>query len=292
MSTPFPNIGPSALGVPMAMSNQPQPEVQASSQATETAETTQAPEEKPVNSPAPEAPVHLPYPQDTFAPFIAKSSQIPTKGQFYWSELKTNWRRTMKEGNEHYKAALKEDEHTQVKAVLLALATGAGLTIFRRLRRTATFILLMAVLGKPIMIATQAFPKMQQAYEEVKRGNPKKGQEKFRDALDESFYSIFKETLKPVSLGIMLAYILEAPFTLRGQGKYMRHHITRYIAKLLHIKGEAKPVQKMFDVLKAPVYWGDRQANRLRQKLPVLGWIEEPNHTSELTRHLRQMMKR
>jgi hypothetical protein len=223
-----------------------------------------------------------PAPTDRFTPFSQPviANPVPDKWEFYWSELKANMRPAIRQGGEQYKEALLKDEHTRLKALSMLFATGIGLTIFRRLRRTATFLLFMAILGKPIMVATQAFPKMSEAYEEVKNGNPSKGREKFRDALDESFYSIFKDFLKPVSYGIMLAYLLEVPFIFQNEGKDIRHHIIRNLADLLHINRNAKPIVRAYEKMKPYVHWGDRQANRIREQVPLLDWIEDPRQLS------------
>lgn len=218
--------------------------------------------------------------KDTYKPFTSsppKLHSIPSKGQFYWSEVKRNMRRTVKEGNEQYREALKEDEHTRLKAVGMASATAMGLTVFRRLRRGVTFSLMMLVLGKPIMVATQTFPKLSQAYEEVKHGNPHKGKAKFRDAMDESFYTIVKDFLKPISIGVMASYLLELPFVIRGEGTDMRHQITRKVSGWLHINRNSKPLEYMQQKMTPFVYWGDRQSNKLRKKFPLLNWIEEPS---------------
>jgi hypothetical protein len=218
---------------------------------------------------------------DRFAPFAYLDNnpvKIPSKWQFYWSELRTNMRTTMRQGDEQYAEALRKDKNTRLKALGMMLATGIGLTVFRRLRRTGAFILLMAILGKPIMVATQAFPKMSEAYEEVKKGNPTKGKEEFRNALDESFYTIFKDFFKPVSYGVMLAYALELPFAFRNEGAGIRHHIMRKVADVLRIKRSSKPVVWMHEKMKPYVHWGDRISNKIRKTVPVLDWIEEPKH--------------
>lgn len=223
-------------------------------------------------------PQHFP---DRFAPFASlnnNATPIPSKWDFYWSELRANMRTTMKQGDEQYAQALRRDKHTRLKAVGMMLATGIGLTIFRRLRRTGTFLLFMAILGKPIMVATQAFPKMREAYEEVQKGNPTKGKEEFRNALDESFYTIFKDFFKPISYGVMLAYLLELPFAFRNEGAGIRHHIMRKIADVLHIKRTAKPIVWAHTKMKPYVHWGDRVSNKIRKKVPVIDWIEDPKH--------------
>lgn len=234
---------------------------------------TQKAEEEPQKG-LPAEPARL----ERFAPLahIATPNPIPDKWDFYWSELKANMGSAMRQGGEQYKEALLKDEHTRLKALGMLFATGIGLTVFRRLRRTATFLLFMAILGKPIMVATQTFPKMSEAYEEVKSGNPGKGRQKFRNALDESFYSIFKDFLKPVSYGVMLAYLLEIPFAFRNEGNGIRHHIIRKTADFLRINRNAKPIVATYEKMKPYVHWGDRQANRIRQQLPLLDWIEDP----------------
>jgi hypothetical protein len=217
--------------------------------------------------------------QDRFTPYYqVAANPIPSKWEFYWSELKANMRPTMREGDEQYREALRKDEHTRLKAFGMMMATGVGLTIFRRLRRTGSFLLLMALLGKPIMVTTQAFPQMAEAYEEVKRGNPTKGREKFKNALGESFYSIFKDFFKPVSYGVMMAYALELPFAFCNEGSGVRHHIIRGIADLLHIKRDAKPFGWAYEKMKPAVHWGDRICNKIRQQVPVLDWVEDPKH--------------
>jgi hypothetical protein len=225
-----------------------------------------------------EAAQHFPDRFTQFAYLNNSSIKIPSKWEFYWSELRTNMRTTMKQGDEQYAEALRRDKHTRLKALGMMAATGIGLTIFRRLRRTGAFILLMAILGKPIMVATQAFPKMSDAYEEVKKGNPTKGKEEFRNALDESFYTIFKDFFKPVSYGVMLAYILELPFAFRNEGAGIRHHIMRKVADVLRVKRNAKPIVWMYEKMKPYVHWGDRISNKIRKAVPILDWIEEPKH--------------
>ncbi|HEY9745985.1 MAG TPA: hypothetical protein V6C99_07190 [Oculatellaceae cyanobacterium] len=222
--------------------------------------------------------------EQSFSPFIRLPSPapVPSKWQFFWSELKANYQPTLEEGEAQYKEALRKDEHTLMKAVGIATVTAASLTVFRRLRRTGVFLLLMALLGKPIMVATQAFPKMSEAYEEVKRGNPNKGRAQFREALDESVYTIFKDFFKPVSYGVLLAYALELPFVFRNEGAGIRHQIIRKVADVLRIKRDAKPIVWLHEKMKPSVYWGDRQANRLRKKAPLIDWIEDPKHPDNL----------
>ena len=190
----------------------------------------------------------------------------------------------MAETDQRYLEALRQDQHTRFKAGTMFAATAAGLTIFRRLRRTAILFLALAIVTKPITVATQTFPKMDEAYKNYRQGNPKKAEWQFGLALNQSSYSIFRDFFKPISLGVSLAYLLELPFTLMNEGTGMRQLIIRQVAHKIGIrpnKGVFTPVQSIYKLLRHPVYWGDRKANALRAKVPFINWMEEPGHFSK-----------
>lgn len=211
-----------------------------------------------------------------FSQFVRHVSPdpLPTPREFYWQEFISHYQDSKQAGTQRYIDNLKKDQHARTKAALLSITVGVGMTAFRRLKRTYLYTLMMGLMAYPIIEANRTFPKLSQAYEQVKQGNPTEGRQTFRKAMNDSVYSILVDFLKPISYGLALAFALGIPSALRGQGDSLVSRLIRAGGKLLHINADFGPV-RLIDKLARPITnKGDALCNRIRRKISPLNWIE------------------
>ena len=199
---------------------------------------------------------------------------VPSKFDFYWDEFRANYRKSKRDGSERYQQEIKTDKKAGFKLVFLSVAAGLGFTAFRRLRRTFSYLFMMTLLSYPIMEANRTFPKLTEAYNEVKAGNPTQGKETFRKAMTDSVYAIFQSLFQPLSKGMLIALVLSAPGALLRKEGGAVQGIIREVFKLLHIKPTIAPVRWLDKIAKPMTEWGNRNSNRIRQRFKLIDKIE------------------
>lgn len=212
-------------------------------------------------------------PQSPFSQFVRHVSPNPTpsKWDFYWDEFRANYSRSQEAGNERYKEELKRNKKSTLKLVFLTALAGLGFTAFRRLRRTFTYLMMLGLLSYPIMEANRTFPKLGEAYKQVQQGDPTKGRETFRKAMDDSVYSIFQGFFKPFSYGMLIALALSIPGgLLRKEGGFVEN-VIRKVFDVLRIPKDIMPIRMLDKIAKPVTEWGNGISNRIRKKIK---WID------------------
>lgn len=211
-----------------------------------------------------------------FNQFVRYTSPSPTPGKwkFYWREFTANYFRSRRQGSVRYQEKLRRDKKARWKLVAFTLATALGLTVFRQMRRTVSIALMMFLMSAPIKEANRTFPKLAESYEQVKQGNPTRGRKMFAQALEDSVYSIFQDFMKPLTFGVILAFIPAVTLAIRGQGDDYFQLIVREIASRVRLKADSAPVRLINRFAEPVTAWGDYHCNRLRQRFKSLDWLE------------------
>lgn len=107
-------------------------------------------------------------------------------------------------------------------SVLLSAARGSV--------RTLMHIGIMgALMPLPILSANRAIPKLGDAYDVAKQGNPKKADEMFSDAVNEFNYSVFQRFFKPITYAIFLTTLLTLPQNLAKPKTQWKNIGTHYL---------------------------------------------------------------
>ncbi len=211
-----------------------------------------------------------------FAQFLRHAAPTPTPGrlEFYWDEFHANFKKSQDKGNARFKQELKNNKRSTFKLIVFSLLAGLGFTAFRRLRRTFTYLFMMALMGYPIMEALKTFPKLGEAYKQVQAGNPTKGRETFRKALDDSVYSIYQGFFKPIGYGVQIALLLSIPGALlRKDGGFVQNLI-RKAFELLRIPPDILPVRMLDRIAKPLIDWGNQVSNGIRRKVRFIDYLE------------------
>jgi hypothetical protein len=217
-------------------------------------------------------------PREVFSNFLRYTTPTPppSKGRFYWEELKANFRISMQLGQARYRDNLINDRYARIKATVLTLAFGVGYAMFRRLRRTFSYLFMLGMLAGPIKEANRTLPELQEAYEQVKRGNPSVGRQMFQLALDDSVYSIMHDFMKPLTFGMGLGILLSVPSVIRGEGKGFLNRLLRLSARGVGLKPETAVIRWLDRIMQPLIARGDLMSNRLRRALPFLKFLEMP----------------
>jgi hypothetical protein len=132
------------------------------------------------------------------------------------------------------------------------------------------------MLAGPIKEANRTLPELQEAYVQVKLGNPSVGREMFQVALDDSVYSIMHDFMKPLTFGMGLGILLSVPSVIRGEGKGFINRLIRLIGQGVRLKPQTAPIRWLDRVMQPLIEQGDLISNRLRRALPFLKFLEMP----------------
>lgn len=219
---------------------------------------------------------HPPVRQNPFTRFTryVSPNPIPGKWQFYWEEIRHLLSGDSYTGSQRYLQTLKKDRRARLKFLTLTSLSAIGFTMFRRLQRTTGLILALSLMTSTVMDNLKTLPKLPQAYEHVQRGNPTRGRRLFQEAMKDSLYSIFQDFMKPLAIGGSIAMLLSVPGALRGEGSTLFHRWVRDLGKLTRVNRNWPPLVKLHQGVSKITQPGDRLANRIRQKIPALNWLE------------------
>ena len=130
----------------------------------------------------------------------------------------------------------------------------------------------------PVMHANKNFPKMKDAYQKVKDGNPTEGQAEFKKAMNDTVYSVFHVFLKPLTFAFTMAFLLSLPRTLRPGQKlgWIDDKVVLPMLKKLRIK-QNNPLIKGINMIYSPLERiGGKMEKAFERKMPTIsGWLQK-----------------
>jgi len=209
-----------------------------------------------------------------FASFVqtVAPDPTPTRGQFYRQGVRDYFLKSYWNTNTEYYKNLKKHPERMGWVTGVSLGLGALFTMFTRFRGAIHYAAAFLALAIPIMHGMRTLPKMSDAYQKVKDGNPTEGRNQFAKSLNDFVYNIFQAFLKPMSFGFMTAFVLSLPRVFRPNIQLMwsEEHIAKPILKKLHI-GENNLLIKGLNHLYDPLArMGGVVEGKLTQSAPWL----------------------
>lgn len=146
-----------------------------------------------------------------------QSTPAPTRFQFYRHGFQKYF--LTGAGRKNNNRYLQEFKKNRLKGLVIGGGI-AALSVFMmaintQMRKLTHLLFLSALLVYPVMKANQIMPKLAEAYQVTKEGNPKQGDQMFKDSLQDLNYVIFQAFLKPISIALMLTTLLGLPQGLR-----------------------------------------------------------------------------
>ncbi len=165
---------------------------------------------------------------------------IPSKWGFYGQQFKQEFWRSYRDGAKRYFKSLKDKP---LKAVFVG-ATSLSLMLMmagmRRLNKTIILGMVSGLMMYPVMVANKHFPKIENAYNVVKQGNPNKGEDMFRNSLDPSVYTIFHNMLKPITFAGLMSLIISIPAYIKRPRNAFEQGLSRH----MHNVGNFQPIKR------------------------------------------------
>lgn len=169
----------------------------------------------------------------------------PTRWEFYKENLQSGIWDSYRKGFNRYMEMLKENPLTAAGIVAISSGLGVVLTAFHRHNQVIEASFLLGMLAYPISCVIRQFPKMEEAYEMVRDGEPTRGKARFKKALDESMYRIGHVCLKPLTLAAMVAMVLRAPANVRRiyAGEAMFSKFLKPVLAFMKITDQIAPLR-------------------------------------------------
>lgn len=196
---------------------------------------------------------------------------VPGKYEFYWEEIKDNFLASQLKSNQRFQKELAGNPSSVGRLLLFGGLFALLRTALQRIPRTATYGFVMLLLMRPVIDANRTFPKMEEAYSEVAAGNPSKGKRIFKQALDNTSYSIFQMVFKPLTLGYILALVLALPKIMRNPKGIFQRGLNRTLT-FMRLKPDSWLVRKIDKMYTPLAAWGDKLTEPLLEKS---GWLKK-----------------
>lgn len=207
-------------------------------------------------------------PGGPFSQFLQTVSPdpVPTKWQFYRQNIRDHFFKSYWTTNTQYYKNLKKNPGMISWVGGVSLGLGVLFTTFTGLRSAIHYLAGISALAIPVVQGTKTLPKMSEAYQKVKDGNPTEGRAQFGKALNDYIYNIFQVFLKPMSFGFVAASVLSLPRVFRPnvQLLWSEKEISARLMRWLHIR-EHNPLIRGLDKLYAPL---ERVGHRIEQHAP------------------------
>lgn len=217
---------------------------------------------------------------------------IPSKREFFTQNLMAGGVDSYLKGGKRYFKNVKENPLRFIPTVLTALTLGTALSIFPKRQFWIKYLFFITLLSYPVINASRYLPRMIDAYDSVRRGNPRKGQIAFKKNLDELVYRLGHVFLKPISLGLTAQMLLAFPLILaKGQPKKVLGWYEKAIRGLYGLTRRGIEVvpggSKLWMPWDKMMTWLEKSSNRLEkygdglekklfqkiQKIPILKWL-------------------
>ncbi len=152
--------------------------------------------------------------QRHFSPFLqhTQPDPIPSQRAFIAKNFTKHFWPSYELGFVRYFEEWRKKPFKAVSAIAMGTGIGLLLTAFRNHSHVVKGVFLLALMGIPVFSAVKYLPEMKAAYKTVQEGEPTKGLEQFKKAMDELVYQVGHVYLKPLTLGlIIIAPLLALP---------------------------------------------------------------------------------
>lgn len=239
--------------------------------------------------------VHLPVSEQMmpggFSHFLRRvaPTPIPSQREFFTQNLMAGGVDSYLKGGKRYFKNVKENPLRFIPTLVMASTLGTALSIFPKRQFWIKYLFFITLLSYPVVNASRYLPRMLEAYDNVQKGNPRKGQIAFKKNLDELVYRLGHVFLKPISLGLTAQMLLAFPLILaKGQPKKVLGWYEKAIRGLYELTRRAVetmpggqklwlPWDKAMVLLEKTgnrlAQYGDSLEKRLIKKIPILKWV-------------------
>ncbi len=174
---------------------------------------------------------------------------IPSKWRFYGQQFKQEFWRSYRDGAKRYFKSLKDKPLKSVFVGATSLSLMLMMAGMRRINKSITLGMVSALMMYPVMVANKHFPKIENAYNVVKQGNPNKGEEIFRNALDPSVYTIFHNLLKPITFAGLMSIIISIPAYIKRPRNAFEQGLSRHVHNLGNVSVVKKALSNVDTLL-------------------------------------------